>query len=61
MVYFTENYNFRRFHRGSNIFQGGGGGGGGGGRGGVGPPFSRGVQLFPRGVGGLNANLYRNP
>ena len=46
MFYFKENYNFLRFQRGSNIFQGEGGfhylhlGGGG---------------------GGLNANLYRNP
>ena len=30
-VYFKENYNFPRFQRGSNIFQGGAGGGGGGG------------------------------
>ena len=29
MVYFKENYDFPRFHRGSNIFQGWGGGGGG--------------------------------
>ena len=28
--YLKENYNFPRFQRGSNIFQGGGGGGGGG-------------------------------
>ena len=27
MVYFKENYNFLRFQRGTNIFQGGGGGG----------------------------------
>ena len=27
MVYFKQNYNFPRFQRGSNIFQGGGGGG----------------------------------
>ena len=27
--YLKENYNFPRFQRGSNIFQGGGGGGGG--------------------------------
>ena len=26
MVYFKENYNFQRFQRGSNIFQGGDGG-----------------------------------
>ena len=36
MVYFKENYNFPRFQRGSNIFQGG-------------PTFSRGIQLFPGG------------
>ena len=44
MVYLKKNYNFLRFQRGSNIFQGGGGvqlfpGGGG---------------------GGQNANIYRN-
>ena len=38
MVYLKKNYNFLRFQRGSNIFQGGGGGGG--------------VQLFPGGSGG---------
>ena len=30
MVYFKENYNFRRFQMGFNIFFQGGGGGGGG-------------------------------
>ena len=40
MVYFNENYNFTRFRGGggSNIFQ-------------EGPTFSRGVKLFPGGVG----------
>ena len=37
MVYLKENYNFRRFQRGSNIVRGGGGGG---------------VILFPVGGGG---------
>ena len=38
MVYLKKNYNFLRFQRGSNIFQGGGGGG---------PTFSRGgVQML---------------
>ena len=38
MVYFKENSNFPRFHRGFNIFSRGGGGGG--------PTFSRGIQLL---------------
>ena len=41
IVYFKEIYNFPRFQRGSNIFQGGGGG----------LAFSRGGPTFSRGVG----------
>ena len=39
--YFKEYYNFTRFQRGSNIFQGGGGG----------------SNIFQGGGGGVNANL----
>ena len=49
MVYFKENYNFHRFQRGSNIFQG--------------VHLFPGGPTFSRGGGGgvLNAVLYRNP
>ena len=46
MVYYKENYDFPRFQRGSNIFQGV-------------EHFPGGSNFF-QGVG-LNANIYRNP
>ena len=47
MVYFKENYNFPRFQRGSNIFQGGG----------VQHFPGERVHFFLGGGRGLNANL----